>query len=711
MNTVKQMVRQPLKMGAGIVLIAIAIAVLCVGVGQYYAAEAVQTQLNRSYLSIALPRPRAAAISFVGEDTEPVKGYTEETDTWALEYAADHPEVIQSVSSPGLISAYIPELELLNFHSDYRGILKEENDSTPHNCAMFVFTVTEEPQIYETLSAVCVKDGRVVLTEDGVPIEADVERLGSIILTGIIDQVIGLQAGWPDPVGYTVHVNFRLPSEEIEQYDFQIGKQYMLYTSDYTDSDYFLRASLTKYDGFEFERAFEPDDLILMTEEEKQHSIQSAMNPSLAFVAKLRINGNNVTGLRQDELDSFRKIQVTVQDEAALPRYTWVENDEGVFEVQYIDTQEFITQNGEEQEISRERYSELYPGLTIVPLDGSAEDFLQSEEGKPWLQALENMEVNNHAFPVIGIDSMEEVTGFARNMAEIVDGREFTPEELQTGSQVCLISASLAAANKLKVGDVIYPQFYRGDPNLPGQNRISAGSCLVQPAACYFNGDTTATEAARAYIIIGIYQAEAEWTDSETDPYGFTPNTIFVPKTSVGIEMEYGRGGFYRNFIVVNGKLDNFQEAIIEAGFDGQFYLDDNGYSAVESSMDSYRQNVRRALKVGVTVYMVILLAYLLLFPARQGKTLATMCSLGTPRRSKMGYVLISDVVVIVPGILLGLILGILLWQQVTGVLTENAAAVLAIELDLSVLLMIATAAAGFQILLALVLAAVMSKE
>lgn len=705
MNTIKQMLRQPVRTMTGIILITVATAVLCVCVGQDFAATATQESLNQSFLSIALPQNNTS----VNDSVVTHNRYTKKIDNWAVKFAADNPSIVESIGSPGFISGYLPKLEVINFTEDYRAVLTEQNKSAPHNCAIIEFTLTEAPVVYDSLTAYLVEDGELIFMENDASVSPQVNKLGQFVLVGTINQVFGLQSGWADPTGYTVRINFSLPSTEMAEFNFQVGERYLLYTTDYVDLDYYLRASITKYDGYEFQDSFDPDDLIPMTEEEKQSNFEMAPTSYVANVAKLRINGNNIIGLQQDEATFFRSISVTVADWAALPYYHFVQDENGEFTLAHPYDQRYIIRGDEKKLISLSEYSELYPCLTVVHLTEAAEDFLKSEAGFLWEKALENMEVNNHAFPVIGIDSMKEVTAFARNMAEITQGRQFTPDELEAGARVCLISEALAKKNGLTIGDVIAPQLYTRDPNLPYQKQLE--DTLCQPAACYFYRDTMELNEAQPYTIVGIYQAETEWTDSETDPYGFTPNTIFVPKTSVNIEMEYGNGGFYRNFIVENGRLDDFQAAIIEAGYDGQFYLNDNGYSAVESSMDSYHQNARRALVVGVVVYSVILLVYLLLFPVHQDKTLATMRSLGTPRSRKTGHILISDFVMLLPGVLFGVMLGILLWQRVTGVLTENAEAVLSIELDLPVLLVIAAVAAGIQMFLTFILAVVMSKE
>lgn len=62
MKTIKQLLRQPIRAAAGILLIAIAVAVLCICAGQSIVAGETEERLNQSYLTLAFPKSDADGI-------------------------------------------------------------------------------------------------------------------------------------------------------------------------------------------------------------------------------------------------------------------------------------------------------------------------------------------------------------------------------------------------------------------------------------------------------------------------------------------------------------------------------------------------------------------------------------------------------------------------------------------------------------------------
>ena len=73
---------------------------------------------------------------------------------------------------------------------------------------------------------------------------------------------------------------------------------------------------------------------------------------------------------------------------------------------------------------------EEYAVPMIAHLTGTAEDFLRSDEGKLWSQTLEGISINNQAFPILGVDNLGYLAEFALGKTRVVQGRDFTEEEL-----------------------------------------------------------------------------------------------------------------------------------------------------------------------------------------------------------------------------------------------------------------------------------------
>ena len=127
-----------------------------------------------------------------------------------------------------------------------------------------------------------------------------------------------------------------------------------------------------------------------------------------------------------------------------------------------------ISEEGAEV-IPQSEYEQYYSVPTIAKLtEGqSAEEFLSSKKGVEWSEMLSDLDINNHALPLIAVDKIGYQADFAREQARIVEGRDFSEKELSDGSRVAIISQSLAAANNISVGDTIDLSSYSYDYNIP----------------------------------------------------------------------------------------------------------------------------------------------------------------------------------------------------------------------------------------------------
>lgn len=618
MKYLRQLSRQPLKSITGILLVAIAVATLCVCVGQSIAAEKTQQQLNASFLSVALPSA----------------DYTKEADAWAFFYVEEHPEIVKNISSPGLISGYAPSLSPLN-HTDYyylHGMLTSNYKWLPaqtmqYPSAMFEINLTEV--------------GEITPTETGVMLD----------IIGTVENVIGLEEGYPDYHGFRIISKLCVPStEDIDALGLTVGERYLIYGTGLYDQDCWLRRIMvSKQPGFPYVKAFDMEKLTIKEPSSNKDLIKLGADPMSLPAARYDADRSSYQ-LVGWELECVRLLHMSgLEDQSVLM--------------------------GDE-------YHRLYREPTIVHLEGTAEDFLASQEGALWAEALRNIDINSHAFPVIGITDLMDIADFSQGKADIIDGRGFSEEELENGTKVCLISQSLAERNGLSVGDTISFQFYENDPDVPYQINISEGNGCLHPVACYFFENTMELESEEVYTIVGLYRQDSEWENADYNLHTFIPNTIFVPEPSVKAQMEYSHGAFFRTIHLHNGTIEDFQNAAAEAGFSGMFCYNDNGYSEIEPAFRSYQENADRALVIGVSVYVVVMALFIFLFPCQQKRTLAIMESLGTTRSRQIRYVFMITMAIILMGSILGTVAGLLMWQRVSNALTQGDASLLGMDMN-----------------------------
>ena len=748
MKSLAQLFRQPAKTIAGILLVMLAVATLHICVGQSLTADSTEKKLEYQFTTVALPTTYwNFRINSYGDMTM-LSYRNKDVDTWVQEKIAEHPELVETVSSPGLASAYIPALTVDAYHDEvyqryYNKIthnagnpvaLYLNNSSgryfTNYSQAMLVVQVESVDEIKENWHTITLHSGERKQAYDHSTATVQV----------VVEQVVGLDSNFADPTGRTITLT-------IEEYDkalleaLEPGASYIVYGMNYYDSSSTLSYMAQEMLRFAKlpENAVQAVELHYLTEAEKEafavnyphcqvpaalcgderllHTSAQVITSladvgSWAGVCTVLTNDQGEFALlfTEEMLACANTIVMSAKSSANMPEFNFEDGS-------LLETREILVDT-ETLTISWDEYKERYRVPTIARLEGSVEEFLATN--KFWSNTLDYLEINLHAFPVLGVEKLDYIPDFARRLARITQGRDFTQEELAGGAKVCIISEQLAQINGLSVGDTIRPQFYNYDYSVPYQQYISKGKGTVMPSAYLFGSTTEFAGEAAEYTIIGLYRQDDAWGDVHENTYAFTPNTIFVPETSVTSDMDYGEQGVFRTVILKNGCIEEFEAVISQHEFEPMYGLEelrdlfvyyDQGYSQVKDSFHNYQELAQQVLVVGIVVYGIVLILFLLLYPGRQGKTLRTMANFGTPRKDKIAHVLVSSLGILLPGTILGAVLGIVLWGVVVGRLLTVSGAMFSLTLDLGTLALIALAQLLLALALTLLLAIPMTKH
>ena len=735
MKTMRQLLRQPIKTLFGILLAAMAVAALTVCLGQSFAAAETAKQLDYDFTTIALPTGnynRKLSTRYPGT-LQHTNYMNKEVAAWVEEVIAQHPELVEGRSYTGLASACIPEL-VGDHPSNYDSLItkfgKREGNGqyvSAQDCAMLVVTLEEIGEPEEMQHNRTLNDPDPVTGED---IRVLVTDKVTVPLQARIDKVLCLPDSQRDPTGWTIYLTLETASlEELEAMHLQVGQQYIVNGMDYFDNGRLLGEYVQQQlEGTSWTLGpYEKKNLYILTEEEKAlWSKSQAVNlfavyceedltqGGLASVwdsrtgkwlisSEKRITIANTRPANTELIANYYTAKMTLANPAGLNDYSFVDGS-------VLQTRE-ITVNGEKKVISWDEYKALYSVPTIAPLTGSAEDFLA--ENQFWRDWLECQSINTHAFPVYAVDKLDYIADFNRGQAHIIQGRDFTKAELESGAKVCVISETLAQINGLSVGDTISPQFYDLDENSPILRLLSVYFEQANPV--YFIPGSEFAGPAEKYTVVGIYRQTAVWEDPSDNKYGFTPNTIFVPKTSVNAPMEYCEMGLFNVLVLKNGAQEAFDAIVLDKKFEtmalptgdekAMFVYFDQGYLAVSRNISSYAGISQRVLVVGIVVYAILTLLFMLLYPLRQGKALRTMAVMGTSRWVKIRYVLLSALGILLPGAAAGMGLGICLWGTVVGRLLTISGASMTLSINVLTLLAIVVA----QLVLAMLLVALLA--
>ncbi len=649
MKTAKQIVRQPIKSTAGILIIALAVAVLVTCVGQYTATVLTRTNLDDRYNTVAL-----LSDTYLWQQNESgnrvhLSELPDEIQNWIDNTVQTRPDLVQADSSTGLVSAYIPELNIDNF-SQYEGgdQMGEFNIGNPYRCAMLEVTLTEIVTEVITDTSSFFADG----------IEQEMLNYVSLLCTARVDGVVGLESGFRKPIGNTILLTIAVCSEEeLDALHLQVGSRYLVYGMDYSDMD----------------------------SDELRNKILNNLPAYEELFGKAPLVG---IGLDLSQITNQIDCTMTVCDFSSLPWNTATFDENGAFTgfVSYTDERAFYYADSDGYHmvsVPAEEYIADYSIPTIAALEGTSTKFLASADGVLWNKTLDSMNISNHGFPVLAVDKLGYQPAFSRELARIVDGRDFSESERLNGEKVCIISESLATANGLQVGDTIELRTYAYDPNIEVQ-RTEMMNSTAFPSAAIYSQTMGFTSEMETYTIVGLYRQENAW-QNQNDPYGFTPNTIFVPKAAIDCEMISYSEGIYSTLIIQNGKMDEFMQLQEDAGYPGLFVCYDSGYSEIATALTDYEAVSGRALYIGISVYTVMMVLFVILFPMQQRKTLATMCSLGATRGEQIQHITIGAVALLIPGTMIGAVAGSLLWERVAAKLMESINIQLPLEANMLV--------------------------
>lgn len=637
MKTVHQLLRQPVKTLFLLLLVFLASAMLVICVGQYTVAGLARANLDDRYDTVAL-----LSDEYFWEKTPGGQAHSpflpEDIQSWVDNTLATRKDLVKEESYTQMYSAYIPGVAPDNFSQHENGGYLDSSNMEiigagyPYRCAMLEVTLTAVgTEIMEKTKSYGTPEGEMQTFRTGI----------TLLCAGRIEKVLGLEQGFASPVGSTIALLIRCYDEEdLAAMELEPGARYLVYGTDYSDMK-----------GMSFDHVVSNHQPLfdeLFGEDLEQVDCRMTVCNAIDFPVICQ------------EGDDF------VLREDLRNKYIFADN-----QIRYT-------------QVPAEEMTETYTIPTMVKLSGTGEAFLEEGEGQLWKKTLENMEINNHGFPVLAVDKLGYQVAFARGDSRITEGRDFTQEELTKGGRVCIISENLAVGNGLSVGDTIPMQTYGYDPNIAVvQYELIWGTRF--PSAAIYSDEMGFTSDVEEYTIVGIYRQNNAW-ENQDDFYGLTPNVVFVPKGSISGDFRWGDHGILYTLVLHNGKMTEFQELQTQAGYPELFICMDGGYTEIASGLDTYEGVAAKALYIGAGGGAVILLLFLVLCPLQQRKNLFLMGSLGTSSGGKIRHIFVSTMVLLVPGVVLGVLTGALLWKQVATVLMGTMHVQIPMEANMAVL-------------------------
>lgn len=661
MNSIMQLLRRPWKTLLGFLLSLLSCTIICVCLGQYIASVQTQLYVENNYTTVGLLTSKymteeildesgnAIGVTYWSEQPMKVQNFLNDLSQNSLPY-------VKNIQQNLLTSGYLPDVTPLNYYGTGIKPVFMDADATnsldidPYTYAMFVIKVDEVGDIRPFIDY-----------ETSIPI--DVDSYGCAIdLTGVVLETRSLQQGYSDPIGRNIQVTVRFAYEEDAlAMNPQIGQEYLICGTDYWDLDAQLRLDIARKSEIEISEV-DWSNIQLMTEAEKARFEFDC--------AAIYINADgNDPFLSTADVQMIDSCSLTVCTNPLLYRGNLGQEEIALGYGTALSVSEYCTQ---------------FKDSDIVLLDGSANDFLNQTKDMFWQKWLNTASINDHSFPILAVDSLNAVSQFAIQDAIVVEGRAFTQAEAAACAKLCVISEALAVSNGLSVGESISMQFYGTDMDIIN-NQIPAK--LANPNAAYFSNGKGFSTYSETYEIVGLYRQNNQWAEGT---YCFTPNTIFVPQSTLSGGTTSICGGIYTSVILENGTTSQLEQLAVENDLDGLFVFYDQGYSQIMANLQEYYKVGHVVLLTGLTLWIGIALLFLFLFPYQLRPDLKRMWDLGTPPPGSRHHIFVSSAGILLPGTVLGCIASVLLFKQITQYIAATAKSDLTLEVPIGSLGLVA---------------------
>lgn len=654
MNPLHQLTRRPVKAAFGVLLLALAGAILCLSGGQYWAAAQTRAAVERTYTTVAV-------ITGLGSSEETAGSMNAESLRQSSATGAaiffQEPEqqswdIIRSRPTVGMVSGYSPCLKpAISLYTGHRG-----------SDAPYEYSIVEirADAVTEVINDWFGESGSAVWQLDG-------QVLG----------IYGLNDAFRDPSGQrasvTLHQEYDDPAKLLHP---EAGKRYLLLSHSYTDDEWYLRRNVADWVFMDTNVQLDPwslDILGNLIRYDQRANPDGTQYCRPAHDGEFTDDADGLVELAPDELiysDPVTGIEVTNIDPDAFGRFSFaVDALKDTGEIMVEDPQQ--PGNWRPETVDYTQYN--LPSIQELPDGVTAQEVIDSTSS--WRMAMESIQTNNHSVPVLAVDSVEGMLEFASGRTQITQGRGISQEEYHDGAAVCLISETLARESGLDVGDTLPLSLYENEKSLPWTFRTTVGDS--DPTASYYlpqRGFQQETE----YTVIGLYRQSSEWGKTVAS---FTPNSVLTPKKSVTCAMETGGSaieaspsGLWGTMILKNGTAGQMEARLKENNLAGTVTYYDQGYSEIVESLDGFSRVSRTVLWVGLALWVVVLAAYCVLFPLQEGKTALRMWTLGTVKRDITRSIWLSSAAVAVIGTVIALAVSIpgMSWaigklQELTG--------------------------------------------
>lgn len=630
MHPFKQLLRQPLRTAAALIILTASAAFMCLSWGVYRSGLATAKAVDDGFTTLMVydeeyltNNKTTAEINYYDSATgeyipteweKPLLSAFEDDGTFdsisaALPQSDALRDIMISRYTNAYINGYLPLIPSLDGGDAYGYF------DSPYNSAVLVFKATDmkvEPHIR--------MEGfyRLSLEGDIIARPAFSDRFAKI-----------------DKIRLTSNGTDEKELEEIKT-DYEIGKTYIVSLSDnYCDID---------------RRA-------------KQEIIYMYISTSHGAPTGATVDNVDWSKLEIGSDKKPTKRVVGEQVDATIECYGQVYGISGKYldGLGYCGSDGFRFPRGDDD--SNDLFANYYD--SIAEVTGTLEDFLADPENKSWVDFINEINRSLSAATVYGTDNINSILLFADKTMYLSDGGEFSAEDYEQGNSVCIVSETAAYKNGWKLGDRITLNYYRG--------LSTSINSVVNPAPGQYSlRDDLGISG--EYVIKGIYRHTNQFSEKPGD---ISPNAIFVPNKNfdkLGIRQPIDENSEDRfaatmeswqsaldieSMVIKNGRIDDMKAFIEQQGWDlNWFKFYDGGYSEVKATVEGIKDSADDQLLASSLTCLAAFIIYIALFVMRQRKNVGVMLSLGSGKKKAAGFMIAVSTIPAAIATVLGAIIG-----------------------------------------------------
>ena len=613
MTPFRQLLRQPIRLIAVLLLLGMSATFFCLSGGVFASAQTTLDEVERNYITIAAPTAEIKVFSYSHHES-PISD-----EMWKyMDSLSTDKSLMRGAYYQKFISAYSPSVNAIVSASE-DGLYQFDMDS-PYNRAIFVIRILSIAE--ETFSS----SGTV-----------------SVTATATIEEVVRLHPGYQ--TRGTLHIYLRFASrEEYDSLALAPGRCYLLNGTSYIDRDLDFRISLASWYRLPLS-AVTLSDISYDIPQDILDGLKKA-DPEYKPVAWYTPIDEVGPFLEQWQVDQIDTCEIdSIQPDFDAP---------------------FLAADGTDTGLT---IGQLCTNVFLTPLDTDWQTLVASDS--EWQLALQEADTQYHTFPVIGTDLLESLYCFHQKQCFVTEGRSFTDREYKDGAKVCLISESTAQASNLHIGDEIDLSFYWG----LNSSKINAVRSLWRAQPETYSAKLGFTGDAQKYKIIGIYRQANLWDSvrySFTPNAVFVPAAsiheyCFTAQhgSMFTYVLQNGKAQAFQDALAAGGFPTNL------------VFCFDGGYSKIADTLRGFHKSAAQLFIAACATSLAALLVYQALFVNRQRRTMGLMLSLGAGRKRAAWFGCRTAILPIVMATAIGAAAGLLTMNATLRSLLSSVSEVL----------------------------------